>query len=74
MLLAVAGALAGAAVAWVLNDGRTGTWGVNIFRLTVSPGLIGLGVSWAIAVALLGGIFPSIRAAKRPVVEALRAT
>jgi len=74
IVLAVAGALAGAAVAWLLNDGKTGTWGVNIFRLTVSPGLVGLGVTWAIAVALLGGLFPSIRAARRPVVEALRAT
>ena len=74
ILLAVAGALAGAAVAWLLNDGATGTWGVNVFRLTVSPGLVGLGVTWAVAVALLGGLFPSIRAARRPVVEALRAT
>ena len=74
IMLAVAGALAGAAVAWLLNDGATGTWGVNVFRLTVSPGLVGLGVTWAVAVALLGGLFPSIRAARRPVVEALRAT
>jgi ABC-type antimicrobial peptide transport system permease subunit len=29
---------------------------------------------WAMAVALLGGLLPSIRAARRPVVEALRAT
>jgi len=29
---------------------------------------------WAVAVAVLGGLFPSIRAARRPVVEALRAT
>ena len=74
IVLAVAGALAGAAVAWLLNDGKTGTWGVNIFRLTVSPGLVGLGVTWAVVVALLGGLLPSIRAARRPVVEALRAT
>jgi len=29
---------------------------------------------WAVTVALLGGLLPSIRAARRPVVEALRAT
>jgi putative ABC transport system permease protein len=74
VMLAVAGALIGAAVAWTLNDGRTGTWGVNIFRLTVSPGLVMLGVTWAVVVALLGGLLPSIRAARRPVVDALRAT
>jgi putative ABC transport system permease protein len=72
--LAVAGALIGAGVAWLLNDGRTGTWGVNIFRLTVSPGLVMLGVTWAVLVALAGGVLPSIRAARRPVVDALRAT
>jgi putative ABC transport system permease protein len=74
IMLAVAGALIGAGVAWLLNDGRTGTWGVNIFRLTVSPGLVMLGVTWAVVVALAGGVLPSIRAARRPVVDALRAT
>jgi putative ABC transport system permease protein len=72
--LAVAGALSGAAIAWLLNDGRQATWGVNIFHLSVPPTMVGLGVAWAIVVALLGGILPSIRAARRPVVEALRAT
>jgi putative ABC transport system permease protein len=74
VVLAVAGALMGAAIAWALNDGRTGTWGVNIFRLTVSPGLVMMGVIWDVVVALAGGLLPSIRAARRPVVEALRAT
>jgi putative ABC transport system permease protein len=74
MALAVAGALAGAAIAWLLNDGRQGTWGVNIFHLSVPPAMVGLGIVWAIVVALLGGLLPSIRAARRPVVEALRAT
>jgi putative ABC transport system permease protein len=72
--LAVAGALIGAAIAWALNNGRQATWGQNIFHLTVSPALVGLGVSWAVIVALMGGLLPSIRAARRPVVEALRAT
>ncbi|HKQ46036.1 MAG TPA: ABC transporter permease [Rhizomicrobium sp.] len=72
--LAAIGALAGAAIAWLLNDGKSSTWGWNIFTLTVSPSLIGFGIFWAVGVALLGGLFPSIRAARRPVVEALRAT
>jgi putative ABC transport system permease protein len=72
--LAVVGALIGAAVAWALNDGHQATWGQNIFHLRVSPAEIGLGVAWAVIVALMGGILPSIRAARRPVVEALRAT
>jgi putative ABC transport system permease protein len=72
--LAVAGALIGATVAWALNDGHQATWGQNIFHLRVSPAEIGLGVAWAVIVALMGGLLPSIRAARRPVVDALRAT
>jgi putative ABC transport system permease protein len=32
-----------------------------------------VGVSWAIVIAFLGGIFPAVRAARLPVVTALRA-
>ena len=75
VVLAVTGALIGAAIAWALYDGKQSMFGArwsSIFR--VSPRLFELGVSWAVVVALLGGILPSIRAARRPVVEALRAT
>jgi putative ABC transport system permease protein len=74
VLLAVVGALIGAGVAWALNDGRQGLWGQSIFILRVSPALVALGLIWAVAVALAGGLLPSIRAARRPVVEALRAS
>ncbi|HKU65382.1 MAG TPA: FtsX-like permease family protein [Rhizomicrobium sp.] len=74
MLLSVAGALIGASIAWALYDGKQDAFGGMVFHLSVSPAQIELGVTWAIAVALLGGLFPSIRAARRPVVEALRAT
>jgi putative ABC transport system permease protein len=72
--LSVIGALIGAGVAWGLNDGRQAVWGQNIFHLVVPLSLVLLGVSWAVVVALAGGLLPSIRAARRPVVEALRAT
>ncbi len=72
--LAVAGALIGALFAWTLYDGVDGAFGNNVFKLTVSPALIGMAILWAMGVALLGGLLPSIRAARRPVVEALRAT
>ena len=72
--LSVAGAMIGAGIAWTLYDGVEGGFGGNVFRLTVSPVMIGMALLWAVAVALLGGIAPSIRAARRPVVEALRAT
>lgn len=74
MVLSVAGALIGAGIAWALYDGNQDVFNNNVFHLSVSPAQIQLGVIWAAAVALLGGLFPSIRAARRPVVEALRAT
>jgi len=74
MVLSVTGALIGAGIAWALYDGKQDLFGASVFHLSVSPAQIELGVIWAAAVALLGGLFPSIRAARRPVVEALRAT
>jgi ABC-type antimicrobial peptide transport system permease subunit len=35
--------------------------------------MIGIGVLWALAVAFLGGLLPSVRAARWTVVDALRA-
>ena len=58
----------------VLNDGKQSMFGAMIFHLSVSRAQFELAVTWAIVVALAGGILPSIRAARRPVVEALRAT
>ncbi len=74
MALAVTGALIGAAIAWAMNDGHQSVWGQNIFVLRVPPSLVLMGLIWALAVALAGGLLPSIRAARRPVVDALRAT
>ena len=74
VLLSAAGALIGATIAWALYDGKQDAFGNAVFHLSVSPAQFELGVIWAIAVALLGGLLPSIRAARRPVVEALRAT
>jgi putative ABC transport system permease protein len=74
VLLSVAGAAVGASIAWTLYDGKQDVFGNTVFHLSVSPTQFGLGIGWAVAVALIGGLLPSIRAARRPVVEALRAT
>jgi putative ABC transport system permease protein len=74
MLLSVTGALIGAAIAWALYDGVESNFNGFVFKETVSLALIGVAILWAVVVALLGGLLPSIRAARRPVVEALRAT
>jgi len=74
MLLALIGAAIGAAIAWTLYNGRQDSFGNAVFILTVSPALLGLGLLWAVVVALLGGLLPSIHAARIPIVDALRAT
>jgi putative ABC transport system permease protein len=74
MLLAVPGALLGAAVAWVFFSGLSASPFGYSFRLDVTPALVLLGVIWALVMGFLGGILPAVRAARVPVTTALRAT
>ena len=78
LLLACVGAVIGAGLAWIFFNGNAvSTLGSNftqvVFRLTVSPALIGLGIVWAGVIGLVGGLFPAIRAARLPIATALRA-
>jgi putative ABC transport system permease protein len=70
-LLAATGALVGAAIAWLIFDGRD-MWVWGAFRLSVAPSLWGLGLAWALVTSLVGGAFPALRAASLPPAEALR--
>lgn len=76
LLLSVAGALLGAAIAWALFSGTTINMGSVVssivFRLEVSGGLVAQGIAWACAVGLLGGLLPAVRAARLPVATAIR--
>jgi putative ABC transport system permease protein len=74
LLLAVAGAAIGAAVAWLAFNGNQHMFGSLVFTLAVTPALVGLGAAFACALGIFGGLFPAIRAARRPVAMALRAT
>lgn len=79
LLLALLGALIGAGLAWAFFNGNAvSTLGANftqvVFKLTVTPELIVLGIIWACAIGVIGGLFPAIRAARLPVATALRAT
>jgi putative ABC transport system permease protein len=71
--LALAGALLGIGLAWALFNGQGYAFGEVLFHLNVSPALVSVGLAWALAVAFLGGILPAVRAARLPVVDALRA-
>jgi putative ABC transport system permease protein len=77
LLLAVIGGAFGAMLAWLLFNGhsvdtRLGFSGQLIFDLSVTPPLVVLGIVWAFAIGLIGGLFPAIRAARVPVATALR--
>jgi putative ABC transport system permease protein len=76
LTLAVVGALVGAATAWLLFSGHTLSMfaggGQAIFQLRITGRLVLLGVVWALAIGLIGGLFPAIRAARLPVATALR--
>jgi len=72
-LLALLGALAAVAAAWLLFNGKHVVQARNVFDLSVSLRLVELGITWALALAILGGLPPAISAARRSVTDALRA-
>jgi putative ABC transport system permease protein len=78
LLLALIGGSIGASIAWLLFNGYSvssvggGFGGLLIFDLAVTPALVVLGIIWACAIGVIGGLFPAIRAARLPVATALR--
>jgi putative ABC transport system permease protein len=74
MVLAIPAALLGAAIAWYLFNGHVVIAGGVTFPMAVTPHLVWVSLAWALSIALIGGILPSIRAARTPVAHALRAT
>lgn len=77
MLLALAGGVLGAAIAWLIfNNYTVSTLGANfsqvVFAFKVSPDLVWNGIKWALAIGFVGGLFPALRAARLPVTTALR--
>ena len=77
MLLALAGGVIGAGIAYGVFNGYTvSTLGSNfsqvVFQFRVRPALLLNGLQWALAIGFLGGLFPALRAAALPVTVALR--
>ena len=73
MLLALPGAVLGGALAWILFNGMAASPFGFSFQLSVTPRLAALGIVWALAMGLIGGVLPALRAARVPVTSALRA-
>jgi putative ABC transport system permease protein len=71
MFMAMPGALLGAFAAWALFNGHHISPEGMAFDLTVTPGLVLIGIVWALVMGLLGGLLPALRSARVPVAEAL---
>lgn len=77
LVLALAGGVLGALIAYVLFNGfSVSTLGQNftqvVFAFKVTPGLVVTGLVIALAIGMVGGLLPAIRAARLPVTTALR--
>jgi len=78
MLLALAGGVLGALVAWAIFGHYTASTTGGGFSLTqvvfqfrVTPALVWNGLKWALAIGFVGGLFPAVRAPRLPVTAAL---
>lgn len=78
LMLALVGGVIGAALAWWAFDGfRAATLNFTsfsqvAFAFDVSTSLLLRGISFALLIGLVGGLFPAVRAARQPISSALR--
>jgi putative ABC transport system permease protein len=75
--LAFLGGIIGCAVAFYWNGYTTATMGFEtfseiVFQFSVTPRLVVEGLIFAVAVGLIGTLFPAIRASRLPVIAALK--
>lgn len=78
LALSLLGGVIGALLASLFFGGNVvNTLGSNfsqvVFRLEVDADLIRLGLVWALMIGFIGGLLPALKAARMPIVEALRA-
>ena len=78
LLLAFVGGLIGAGLAWLAFDGyraATLNWAsfsAITFAFDVNIKLLAQGITFAMLIGLIGGLFPAIRATRQPIAQALR--
>lgn len=80
LAVAMLGGAVGAGAAYLAFDGFTAatmnfqTFSQVAFAFKVTPELLGLAIGFAVAIGLVGGLFPAIRAARIPIATGLRET
>ena len=78
LILSILGGSLGAGIAYVLFNGYTvstlagGSFSQTAFNFAVTGEVVGQGMTLAIIVGLIGGIFPAWNASRRDITEALR--
>ena len=78
LALALLGGLVGGGLVWLVFDGYTASTLNNAsfsqvaFDFAVTPELFQMGITWALTLGLIGGLFPAVRAARLPITTALR--
>ena len=78
LILSILGGALGAGIAYVLFNGYTvstlagGSFSQTAFNFAVTGEVVGQGMTLAIIVGLIGGIFPAWNASRRDITEALR--
>ncbi len=78
LLLAALGGLLGGGLVYAIFDGYTAStlnsasFSQIAFDFAVTPELLQLGITWALLLGLVGGLFPAVRAARLPITTALR--
>lgn len=76
-LAAIGGAIGGVLAYVAFNGYQTSTMNFSTFSqvafaFQVTPELLGMGLFYALAMGLIGGLFPALRAARLPIPSALR--
>lgn len=80
IVLAVIGSAFGLVLAYVFFDGMMvstlsgATFSQAVFRFNISPTLVQHALALAITVGFVGGFFPALKAARRPIADAFRIT
>jgi ABC-type antimicrobial peptide transport system permease subunit len=80
LLLGLAGALLGSLFAWLLLNGATVSTMTGVtpsqitFGLAVGPGIVLVGVLFALGISVVAGVLAASRASRISVAEAMRAT
>jgi putative ABC transport system permease protein len=77
IVLSFFGGVLGCLLALPVHGISTGTANFNnfaevLFQFRITPLLVGIGISFAIIMGTIGGLLPAFRAARVPIVRALR--